>query len=169
MKDERATPTFAEFESAAVSLGGDVEIFLKLVGDISKAWATAKHDIKGLKTAIDLTGKGAETSHDLVRQIDHVSMLLSRAVEVAENGLDAKHNGILSVREVKAAVKALDEARRAAVEQLRLVRYFHRHALWLHERFPNGELRDVEGLVKLVSYDELKKSDWSLRRGVMSA
>jgi type I restriction enzyme M protein len=35
----------------------------------------------------------------------------------------------------------------------------------LHERFPDADLRDVEGLVKLVSHEELEKSDWSLTPG----
>jgi len=33
------------------------------------------------------------------------------------------------------------------------------------ERFPEGELRDVEGLVKLVDRVELKENDWSLTPG----
>jgi type I restriction enzyme M protein len=164
-KDEQPTPTFVEFESAASTLGDDVKHFSKLVGDIRKAWNIAKHDIKGLKTVIDLMGKSAEASHDLVRQIDHVSKLLSCAVDVAETELDAKDNGIWSVRDVKLGMKALDGARAGAVEQLKLVRYFHRHALWLHERFPDAELCDVEGLVKLVSHKELEKNDWSLTPG----
>ncbi len=164
-KDEFATATFAEFESAAATLGDDIGAFSKLVGGISKAWATAKHDIKTLKTAIDLMGKSAEASHDLIRQVDHVSKLLSRAVDVAEKEFDAKDNGKWSARETKAAMKAVAEARTLAVQQLNLVRYFHRHALWLYERFPDAELRDVEGLVKLVSHEELAKNDWSLTPG----
>ncbi len=164
-KDERAEPTYAEFESAAATLDDDVKTFSKLVGEIRKAWATAKHDMKGLKTAIDLMGKSAETSHDLIRQLDHVSKLLSRAVDLAEKELGAKDNGEWSAREVRTAMKALDEIRTSAVQQLKLVRYFHRHALWLHERFPDAELRDIEGLVKLVSHKELEKNDWSLTPG----
>ena len=33
------------------------------------------------------------------------------------------------------------------------------------ERFPKAKLRDVPGLVKLVSRDELEKNDWSLTPG----
>ncbi len=33
------------------------------------------------------------------------------------------------------------------------------------ERFPEGKLRDVEGLVKLVDKVELKENDWSLTAG----
>ena len=45
------------------------------------------------------------------------------------------------------------------------VRYFYHQAEWLVERFPEGKLRDVEGLVKLVDRKELKENDWSLTPG----
>ena len=35
-------------------------------------------------------------------------------------------------------------------------------ANWLTTHFPEAELRDVPGLVKLVGVDELKDNDWSL-------
>jgi type I restriction enzyme M protein len=49
--------------------------------------------------------------------------------------------------------------------QLNLIRYFFRHARWLQERFPKGELCDVAGLVKIVSFKELEANDWSLTPG----
>ena len=44
---------------------------------------------------------------------------------------------------------------------------FHRftQAHWLQERFPDAELCDVEGLVKLVGINEIEKNDWSLTPG----
>ena len=45
------------------------------------------------------------------------------------------------------------------------MRYFRHQARWLTERFPNGELRDVEGLVKLVDRAEIAANDWSLTPG----
>ena len=48
---------------------------------------------------------------------------------------------------------------------MKQVRYFHRQAVWLTERFPEGKLRDVEGLVKLVDKAEIKANDWSLTPG----
>ena len=45
------------------------------------------------------------------------------------------------------------------------MRYHHRYALWLQERFPDAELRDVEGLVKLVDRQEIEANDWSLTPG----
>jgi type I restriction enzyme M protein len=51
------------------------------------------------------------------------------------------------------------------VEQLKLVRYFWKQARWLTERFPDAELRNVEGLVKLVDTKEIEANDWSLTPG----
>ena len=70
-----------------------------------------------------------------------------------------------SGREIRAAGKLLEERRAAATAQLYLIRYFVRHAHWLQERFPEAKLRDVEGLVKLVSFKDLEASDWSLTPG----
>ena len=61
--------------------------------------------------------------------------------------------------------KAADSARQTLVEQLKRVRYFHKQAAWLTERFPDAELRNVEGLVKLVNRAELEANDWSLTPG----
>lgn len=62
-------------------------------------------------------------------------------------------------------VKALEAARIAAVDQLKLVRYLHRQAHWLLSRFPNAELVAVAGLVKLVERAEFAANDWSLTPG----
>lgn len=63
------------------------------------------------------------------------------------------------------ARKAAGEARQAAVEQLKQVRYFWKQAHWLTERFPEAKFRDVEGLVKLVDRAEIEANDWSLTPG----
>ena len=164
-KDERAVAAFKEFETAAAALGDDVESFARLAGDVSVAWNKAGQSIAGFKRIGHQIAKSADVSHDLVRQLDHAAKLFSRTVDLAEKELGAKENGHWSARDVKAAAKAIDEARQHTAEQLKRVRYFHRHALWLSERFPDATLRDVEGLVKLVSFDELEKNDWSLTPG----
>ena len=58
-----------------------------------------------------------------------------------------------------------DHAERNAVESLQRVRYFVWQADWLQERFPEAELRNVEGLVKLVDRGEIQAHDWSLTPG----
>jgi type I restriction enzyme M protein len=164
-QDERAGQAFGEFASAAAALGDDVVALTVLVAKIEKSWDVAKRDINGLSAVAEKVASGADASHGLIRQIDHVAKLFSRAVDLAEKELGAKENGDWSSREVKATAKALDEMRQATVERLKLIRYFYRHAHWLQERFPKAELRDVDGLVKLVSYAELEKNDWSLTPG----
>jgi type I restriction enzyme M protein len=48
---------------------------------------------------------------------------------------------------------------------LKRARYFEGQAEWLLSRFPDGKLRDVEGLVKLVGQEELAANDYSLTPG----
>ena len=102
----------------------------------------------------------AESSCDLARQTDLVYKLASRLSETCENANDAK-----SRRDLSRTRKAVDEARQRAVEQLSQVRYFWRQAHWLTERFPEAELCDVDGLVKLVDRAEIEANDWSLTPG----
>ena len=67
--------------------------------------------------------------------------------------------------DINRARRALEDARAAGVDALRRARYFVSQADWLQERFPEGELRDVEGLVKTVSRAEIEEHDWSLTPG----
>ncbi len=68
-------------------------------------------------------------------------------------------------RDITRARKAAHAARQVAVQQLKQGRYFWKQAHWLTERFPEAELRDVEGLVKLVDLKEIEANDWSLTPG----
>ena len=164
-EDERAKRVFAELTAAGDLLRTDAEKFVTLCKKLSQRWQRASHDNDFMKVEAGQIGKLAEASHDLIRQVDHVAKLFSGAVNLAEKELGAKENGIWSSREVKAAANAIEEARKGAVEQLKLVRYFHRHAHWLQERFPEAKLHDVEGLVKLVSFEDLEDNNWSLTPG----
>jgi type I restriction enzyme M protein len=161
-KDERARAAFTELKSVADTLRSDAQNFSTLVGSNEKTWSKAKRDNKELKSVAAMISKGADASHDLIRQIDHLAKLVARCVDLAEEELDSKESENWSSREIKVVAKILEETRQAAVEQPKLVRYFYRHAHWLQERFPEAKLCDVEGLVKLVSHAELEKNDWSL-------
>jgi type I restriction enzyme M protein len=163
--DAKSRELASEIDTSKTTLISDAKAFAEQAKRVGTVWSSGKRDNNGLHVAAEKIAKSAEASHDLIRQLDHVMKLHSRAVDLAEKELGAKENGIWSSREVKAAAKALDEVRQTAVEQLKLVRYFYRHAHWLQERFPEAELRDVEGLVKLVSHVELEKNDWSLTSG----
>jgi type I restriction enzyme M protein len=68
-------------------------------------------------------------------------------------------------RTIRRLLKQLDEERKAAVEKLKHVAYFHRQVAWLQDRFPKAELQAVPGLVKLVDRKEIEAADWSLTPG----
>jgi type I restriction enzyme M protein len=140
-------------------------MFAKAVGQTKKIWAASKRENETLKASAGKIGDLAEHGHDLARQIDHTSKLFARLIESAENELNAGDSEKWSGREIRVAGKVLEERRATATDQLSLIRYFVRHARWLQERFPDGKLRDVEGLVKLVSSKELEANDWSLTPG----
>jgi type I restriction enzyme M protein len=107
----------------------------------------------------------AEQSRELIKQIDLLYKLVACLIDLCEKELNAKESDLWQSRDIARAKKTLDDARKASVEQFKRVRYFYRQAHWLQERFPDAELRDVAGLVKLVSIEELEQNDWSLTPG----
>ncbi|MES9943276.1 MAG: SAM-dependent DNA methyltransferase, partial [Candidatus Thiodiazotropha sp. 6PLUC7] len=111
----------------------------------------------------------AEQSRNLIKEIDLAYKLATRVIELAEAN-DAKESELwdsvlLNGRGRNNLKKTADEARKLSVEQLKQVRYFYKQAHWLLSRFPEGELRDVEGLVKLVDIADIEAADWSLTPG----
>ena len=143
----------------------DMEGFQKTLGEQQSAWEKQKTSNGELKKAVDRLAPLAETSRNLVKQTDLLYKLACRLIEACENECAARDSDAWSGREISRVRKAADEARALAVEQLKQVRYFWKQARWLTERFPDAELRDVEGLVKLVDRIEIEANDWSLTPG----
>ncbi|OYQ65536.1 DNA methyltransferase [Pseudanabaena sp. SR411] len=155
-----------EFEESLTTLIKDVEVF-RGDGDRELAlWQKqAAMTNADLNQAIIRLAPLAETSRDFVKQADLVYKLGCRVMDWCEKEQAAKDSDRWSSRDVTKERKAADLARQEAVEQLKLVRYFHKQAVWLTERFPDGKYRDVQGLVKLVDHAELAANDWSLTPG----
>ena len=147
------TENVEELKTAEVTFEDAVDRFQAMVQEISNAWESSNRDNDSLKAFAERAEPLADTSRDLIRQADYLYKLLSRLADAT------KTNGRGS------PLKTLDEARREAVEHLRAPRCYWRQARWLQERFPAAELRDVEGLVKLVDLKELEENDWSLTPG----
>jgi type I restriction enzyme M protein len=123
-------------------------------------------DLETLHEAVRCYHEYGEFSRDLGKQADLVNKLLGRAIERAEKDLGARDSKLWwNSRELNILRKEADTSRQNAIEQLKSVRGFYRHAHWLLERFPDAKLRDVEGLVKVVDREELQANDWSLTPG----
>jgi len=164
-EDATHTEVQKELAEALPAFHADVESFQQAVTEQEAAWKKQKITNGDLKQAVERLAPLAESSRDLIKQTDLLYKLASRLIETCEKECDAKASEAWVGKDVTRARKATDEARQKAVEQLKQVRYFWRQAHWLTERFPEGKLCDVEGLVKLVDYAEIEDKDWSLTPG----
>ncbi|MDD5094555.1 MAG: N-6 DNA methylase [Dehalococcoidia bacterium] len=164
-RDAAHAEVLRELNDALPDFKSDVEAFHKAATEQQLAWEKQQTSNGELKQAVDRLSSLAESSRDLVKQTDLVFKLASRLIETCEKECDARNNGAWANREITRSRKAADEARQLAVEQLKQVRYFHRQAHWLTERFPEAKLCDVEGLVKLVGRADIEANDWSLTPG----
>jgi type I restriction enzyme M protein len=107
----------------------------------------------------------ADAARVLIGTLDQAVRAALRLVDEAEKNPHARDDAPWPTREITRARKALEAARSAAVERLKQVRHFHRHATWLIERFPEARYRDVMGLCKAVTRAEVAAADWSLTPG----
>ena len=152
-----------EFEEALHLFSEDAKAFESAIKNLPSP--KDSDTAQALRMATEQSAPTAESTRDQAKQADHVSKLLRRLVDVYEKELDAREHDNWTTRDITRAHKACDEARHLLAEQLRQVRYFHRQAAWLTERFPDALLVDVPGLVKLVDTAEIENNDWSLTPG----
>ena len=161
--------TWEELISTQTTLSADIKAFTSevaaRVGDWEKGRSGAPRENAALHAAREGLHHVAERCRDLTKQIDLAAKLAGRAVDIAVRELDARKSDLWANTYINRASRALKDARAGAVEALRRVRHYVRQADWLQERFPDAELRDVEGLVKLVDRAEIEANDWSLTPG----
>lgn len=175
----------ATYLDAALSLAADCEAFQAVAAELIAAPA----EIGALNARLTVMQPAGEKAKTLIKEIDAVSKLLQKAqealVEQGDRQIEAQTTEA-AVKRVTAEMRkiaadgkkllaAVSEARVAltgdpAVQlsvtgSLKRFRYFEGQAHWLLSRFPDGELRDVQGLVKLVDHVELAKNDYSLTPG----
>ena len=158
-------PTYKELTDARSTFETEGNAFRKEI-DKQKASCDGRKTIGGtLQSAVDRLVPLADASRDLARHIEQLYKLAAVLIVTCEQECDSKSHPAWSSRDVSRVRKAADEARQICTEQLKQVRYFQRQAHWLTERFPGGELGDVQGLVKLVDRAEIEANDWSLTPG----
>ena len=166
--------TWEELTSTQAALSADIEAFAAEVAARVAEWDKTENGATRDNDALHAAREGlhdiAERCRDLTKQIDLAAKFAGRAVDIAVKELHARESDLWANTDIHRARRALEDARAASVEALRRARYFVLQADWLQERFPNAELRDVEGLVKLVERPEieakrLEPDAWPLCRG----
>ncbi len=162
--------TMKEFQRAKVKTGPEIDRFVKLLFRSSSESNGRQHRLsKEFKT-------GAEKIRDLLKLIEQCARLSVRAVGQLRK-IGEETGGILEKderKEMSRLVRALSESQSndddqtlltGTLEPLRQALYFYRQIHSLQERFPDAELIDVEGLVKLASRREIEKSGWTIAPG----
>ena len=161
--------TWEELISTQATLSADIEAFAAEVVAWSADWEQsgncATRDNATMHAARAGLHDMAERCRDLTKQIALSAKLAGTAVDIAVKELDARESDRWANADINTARRVLEDARAAGVEALRRARYFVLQADWLQERFPDAELRDVEGLVKLVTRTEIEAHDGSLTPG----
>ena len=160
--------TWEELTFAQATLSTDIKVLAAEVAARAANWNEGGNDGTRDNAVLLAAREGlrdmAERCRDLIKQIDLAAKLAGR-VDIAVKELEAPESDLWANADINKARKVLEHARAAAIEALRRARYFMRQADWLQERFPEAELRDVEGLVKLVDRSEIEAHDWSLTPG----
>ena len=161
--------TWKDLTSTQATLSADIEAFAADMSARVAEWNKAENGATRNNVALHAAREGlhdaAERCRDLTKQIDLAAKLAGKSVDIAVKELDARDSDHWANADINTARRKLESERASVVEALRRARYFVLQADWLQERFPDAQLRDVEGLVKLVDRAEITAHDWSLTPG----
>ena len=161
--------TWKDLTSTQATLSADIEAFAAEMSARVAEWNKAENGATRNNVALHAAREGlhdaAERCRDLTKQIDLAAKLAGKSVVIAVKELDARDSDHWANTDINTARRKLESERASLVEALRRARYFVLQADWLQERFPDAQLRDVEGLVKLVDRAEITAHDWSLTPG----
>ena len=146
--------TWKDLTSTQATLSADIEAFAAEMSARVAEWNKAENGATRNNVALHAAREGlhdaAERCRDLTKQIDLAAKLAGKSVDIAVKELDARDSDHWANTDINTARRKLESERASLVEALRRARYFVLQADWLQERFPDAQLRDVEGLVKLV-------------------
>ena len=164
-KDGKQAETLKELVDCLQVYTSGSQAFAKLTQEKSAWWKKQNKDAVNLIKMLKELEPFVEENNKLIKEAELMYRLANRLIDICLNTYNAKESDKWNTREIINLKKQVENARDTAVKQLKLACYFHHQAEWLTERFPEGKLRDVEGLVKLVDKEELKENDWSLTPG----
>ena len=155
----------ARFEQASEAFTKDIGQFERDVARAEREWPGKPDGHTAPARLTESYRSLAESSRARAKEADSVYRRAVHLIATCEKDCAAKSDQNWSTRTVNRTRKASAQTRERAVAQLRLVRYYWRQAQWLTGRFPDAQLRDVQGLVKVVDHAEIAANDWSLTPG----
>lgn len=148
-----------EFSALIKMLKADMATLTRANQEVKAThWDGKMRDNATLLASASVLYPVADQAKALVKSIDHAFKMAGRLhdAEIAEGTKPADGKKRLNV---------LDNARHSVIEHLKQARYFVGQAEWLQSRFPDAELCDIEGLVKLTDRKEIEANDWNLTPG----
>ena len=110
----------------------------------------------------------ADQAKALIKEIDNLEKLAQKVQDEVVLGGEKAVEGKKLLAEIaieRVKLTGNPDVHLTVTGTLKRMRYFDGQAEWLLSRFPDGKLRDVKGLVKLVGLEELAANDYSLTPG----
>lgn len=159
------TEPLNRFEDARATLVEQLAGFEREVDRADQQWADSADGSMGVSRLTGSFADLAESSRARATAANATYKMGSRLVATCNQECDAATSDHWNARDVNRARKAADAARGRLVSQLKRVHYQWRQAHWLTSRFPDAQLCDVAGLVRLVDRSEIADDDWSLTPG----
>jgi type I restriction enzyme M protein len=120
--------------------------------------ATWERDVELLQSvaAEQLTGKAA---------INEWFKSAEEAVVFADKQLRPDKDKTFTKADIRGSLRRLAEERDDTLFVLERVAYFEAQLAWLDSNFPEGQWRDIQGLCKIASRDEIAQQQYSLNPG----
>ena len=153
-----------DLKTALAKLKDDAAGFIAEAGKLVEPRA----EIVGLTHQLSQTASLAGMAKTLVKEIDQIAKLAAKAQEACFEAGERAAYGKMHLKAIDAVRQDLtgDPSVQLTISgTLKRLNYFVEQANWLLSRFPNGQLTNVEGLVKLVDQSEMAQNDYSLTAG----
>jgi type I restriction enzyme M protein len=153
-----------EMKVGLAKLKADAAMFVSA----SAALTAPTGDVASLTQTQTAMQPMADQAKALIKEIDHLAKLAQKAQEAAVAGGEKAAEGkklLAAIVGARVPLTGDPDVQLTVTGALKRARYFEGQVEWLLSRFPDGTLRDVEGLVKLVGQDELAANDYSLTPG----
>ena len=140
---------------------GEINRYRRLVNEYKTViWDYIdKHD-SGIWYDTSLIGEDKQSFQDYLNVLNILEGNYKKAIKDLQDKLKA-----LKKREDKVDCKKTIVANEASLEELQNMQIAMKEAIWLTDKFGEGEYKDIDGLCKVSSVDDVEEKGWSLTPG----